>query len=64
MNTNINGCRNKPAKVIVRFGAASLCGERRGTVELVGGSKDERAAALEWMSLFLHEAAPRLAMGK
>ena len=64
MKINVNSCRNKPAKIIARFGAARLCGERRGSVELVGGSKDERATALEWMSLFLHEAAPRVVAAK
>jgi hypothetical protein len=38
------------------FGAARLVKKPTGNIELVGGSADDRTAAREWVSLFLHEA--------
>ena len=46
-------------KVIARFGGAALIKERGGRWRLQGGSRDDRLAAQEWISLFLHEAVVR-----
>jgi hypothetical protein len=42
--------------VIATFGNARLVRNCEGKFELMGGSKDERAQAEEWISLFMHEA--------
>jgi hypothetical protein len=47
------------ASVIALFGAARLLKTSAGHYELVGGTAEDRAAAKEWISLFLHEAVPR-----
>jgi hypothetical protein len=39
-----------------RFGNAKLVKKLSGKVVLLGGSRDDRRAAREWCSLFLHEA--------
>ncbi len=46
--------------VVAWFGSARLVRDRKGVVELEGGSPSDRQVALEWISLFLHEAAPRV----
>ena len=46
--------------LIARFGAARLTKDRKGIIELQGGTASDRQAALEWISLFFHEAAPRV----
>lgn len=43
-------------EVIASFGDACLVKKLSGKIELVGGTDDDRAAAKEWASLFLHEA--------
>ncbi len=43
-------------QTIAIFGRARLVKKHDGKFELIGGSRDERADALEWVSLFLHEA--------
>jgi hypothetical protein len=43
-------------KVAAGFGDARLIRFLDGKLELRGGSKDDRAAAREWMSMFWHEA--------
>jgi hypothetical protein len=43
-------------ETITRFGAARLVKTNSGKIELIGGSRDDRRAAREWCSLFLHEA--------
>jgi hypothetical protein len=43
-------------ETVARFGGARLVKERRGRFQLIGGSAEERSAAREWASLFLHEA--------
>lgn len=43
-------------EVIAAFGDAKLIRFLDGKLELRGGSKDDRIAAREWMSLFWHEA--------
>jgi len=39
------------------FGKARLIKQLTGRIELVGGTADDRTAAKEWASFFLHEAA-------
>ena len=43
-------------EVLANFGAATLRRHRDGRYELHGGSPAERADALEWTSLFQHDA--------
>ena len=43
-------------EVIATFGHARLIKRLAGDYELVGGSKEDRAQALEWISMFMHEA--------
>jgi len=43
-------------KTVVRFGTARLIQAPTGRFHLVGGTAEERLAAREWASLFLHEA--------
>jgi hypothetical protein len=46
-------------EVIASFGDASLIRFLDGKTELRGGSKEDRTAAREWMSMFWHEAFVR-----
>jgi hypothetical protein len=46
-------------KVIASFGDAKLLADYDGRLEIRGGSKDDRLAAMEWISLFMHEAVLR-----
>ena len=43
-------------RTVARFGTARLIQMPSGRFLLVGGTKEERLAAREWTSLFLHEA--------
>jgi hypothetical protein len=43
-------------KIVARFGTARLIQMPSGRFLLVGGTTEERLAAREWASLFLHEA--------
>ena len=43
-------------KTVARFGTARLIQMPSGRFLLVGGTTEERLAAREWASLFLHEA--------
>lgn len=43
-------------EVIAAFGEAELVRRATGRYELRGGTPDDHAAALEWCSLFHHEA--------
>ncbi|MGC8744633.1 MAG: hypothetical protein ACP5T0_12210 [Verrucomicrobiia bacterium] len=45
-------------KVVARFGNARLVRNQFGRYELRGGNRNEQAQALEWISLFMHEATP------
>ena len=38
------------------FGQARLVKKLDGKLELVGGTREDRTAAREWISLFFHEA--------
>ncbi len=46
-------------EVIAAFGAAQLVRTLDGKYELRGGTKEDRTAAREWISLFFHEAVVR-----
>ena len=52
--------KNKHSKnknvVLVRFGKAELIKTKDAKYQLRGASQDDRIAAREWVSLFLHEA--------
>ena len=43
-------------EVVAGWGQARLIKYLDGKVELKGGTKEDRLAAQEWMSLFWHEA--------
>jgi hypothetical protein len=43
-------------ETIAAFGQARLVKHLDGKMELKGGSKGDRIAAYEWISLFMHEA--------
>ena len=43
-------------EVVAMWGKAQLIRYLDGKTELRGGSKEDRLAAQEWMSLFWHEA--------
>jgi hypothetical protein len=47
--------RNRRNTIAI-FGNAQLIRDVGGRVTLEGGTTDDRRAALEWCSLFLHEA--------
>lgn len=47
-------------EVIARFGGATLIRSRDGKWQLRGGSRSDRLAAQEWISLFLHEAVVQI----
>jgi hypothetical protein len=46
-------------EVVASWGDAQLIKYLDGRSELRGGSKEDRAEAREWMSLFWHEAVVR-----
>jgi hypothetical protein len=46
--------------VVTTFGSAQLIVDQNGRMELRGGSNLDRVAAREWISLFMHEAVPRV----
>ena len=48
--------RDEGATIAV-FGDARLVKKLNGKIELFGGSPEDRRAAREWCSLFMHEAA-------
>ncbi len=47
-------------EVVAAWGEAQLIRYLNGRSELRGGSKDDRLAAQEWISLFWHEAVLRV----
>jgi hypothetical protein len=54
-----NSCRagrTCDVPTIATFGDAELVRHINGRYELCGGSVDDHTTALEWISLFLHEA--------
>jgi len=48
--------RRREGEFIARIGESELIRHLNGRYELRGGSLDDRRAAREWISLFLHEA--------
>jgi hypothetical protein len=50
--------------VLMTFGSAQLVSDQKGRTELRGGSREDQISAIEWMSLFMHEAVPRLKPGE
>jgi len=48
------------SELIASFGQAKLIKQLDGRFELRGGSAEDHTAADEWISLFMHEAVPRL----
>lgn len=49
--------RGRDGETIAVFGAARLVKHLDGKIQHLGGSRDDRRAAREWCSMFLHEAA-------
>lgn len=64
MKTLVNGL-NEPRywNVIARFGRAKLLSRADGRVELRGGTTSDHTEAREWISLFMHDAVPRVVPG-
>ena len=52
--------RPKDDQLIASFGEAQLVKKLNGSLELRGGSCDDRTSAREWISLFCHEAVPHV----
>jgi len=48
------------SELVASFGEAKLIKQLEGRFELRGGSAEDHTAAQEWISLFMHEAVPRL----
>ena len=61
MKTLVNGL-NEPRywNLVARFGRAKLLSRADGRVELRGGTDADRTEAKEWISLFMHDAVPRI----
>ena len=61
MKTLVNGL-NEPRcwNLVARFGRARLLSRADGRVELRGGNDSDHAEAREWISLFMHDAVPRI----
>jgi hypothetical protein len=61
MKTLVNGL-NEPRywNLVARFGRAKLLSRADGRVELRGGTDADRTEAREWISLFMHDAVPRI----
>ena len=51
----------REGRVIAGFGRARLIEKPGGKYDLVGGSEEDRAEALEWISLCMHEVVPEMA---
>lgn len=57
MKLNLLACRKQDeGETVASFGAARLVKKLNGRFELVGGTDEDRTAAKEWVSMFLHEA--------
>jgi hypothetical protein len=61
MKTMVNGL-NEPRywNLVARFGRAKLLSRADGRVELRGGTASDHTEAREWISLFMHDAVPRI----
>lgn len=64
MKTMVNGL-NEPRywNLVARFGRAKLLSRADGRVELHGGTASDHTEAREWISLFMHDAVPRIVPG-
>ncbi len=51
---------SKNEHLITTFGQARLVTLRDGSTALRGARADDRTAAKEWISLFMHEAVPHV----
>jgi len=61
MKTRVNGVTDSRYwNEIACFGRARLLSRSDGQVELHGGSDADRTEAKEWISLFMHDAVPRI----
>jgi hypothetical protein len=57
MKLNLLSWRKRDeGETMATFGQARLVKQLTGRIELIGGTADDRTAAREWCSLFLHEA--------
>ena len=56
---NLDWIRAMEEELIASFGDARLVRQLDGKMELRGGTPEDRTAAKEWISLFMHEAVPR-----
>lgn len=64
MKTLVNGLNQRRYwNLIAQFGRATLVDSADGRVELRGGSDADRTEAKEWISLFMHDAVPRVICG-
>jgi len=55
---SILGAKNE--RLITSFGPAKLVSLPNGSTALRGGGVQDRTAAKEWISLFMHEAVPHV----
>ena len=55
-----NSGLKKTERVIAQFGAAQLIKNEDGRYELRGGTREDKMNAIEWISLFMHEATPEI----
>ena len=61
MKTIVNGLNeSRYWNLVARFGRAKLLSRADGRVELRGGTEADRTEAKEWISLFMHDAVPRI----
>jgi hypothetical protein len=57
-NRIVNLIGSKSERVITTFGRARLVSLPDGSIVLQGGHVQDRTAAKEWISLFMHEVVP------
>jgi hypothetical protein len=55
MKLNRNNTQHNNSNTVQQFGQAKLVQNLSGRHELIGGSAADRAAVMEWVSLFAHE---------
>jgi hypothetical protein len=55
---------NENFQLVAQFGEAQLVSTPEGRTELRGGTTADQSEAREWISLFMHEAAPCLVPGR
>jgi hypothetical protein len=58
---NLDWIRPMEEQLVASFGDARLVRQLDGKMELKGGTPEDHTAAKEWISLFMHEAVPRVA---